>query len=79
MIQMYNTAFSFKNSKYSANHFFDLTLIEDKKSLKKYVDAKLISMDHEENILFSKQNANNSVKVSKIFNCKNSMDIKRFF
>ena len=64
MINKYNTAFSFKNSKYPASHFYELTLIEDIAHLRKYVDTKLISMDHEENILFSKQKANiSSLKV----------------
>ncbi len=58
MINKYNAAFSFKNSKYPATHFYELTLIEGKNNLRKYADCKLISMDHEENILFSKQNAN---------------------
>lgn len=57
MIHQYNTAFSFKNSKYPIANFCDISLIHGT-SLKKYVDCKLISIDNENNIVFSKQKTN---------------------
>ena len=47
MINEYNTSFSFKNSKFPISKFLDLTLVQGNNSLKKYIDSKLISIDHE--------------------------------
>ncbi len=66
MINEYNTSFSFKNSKFPISKFLDLTLVQGNNSLKKYIDSKLISIDHENNILFSKQKANVILKVLKL-------------
>lgn len=65
MIHQYNTAFSFKNSKYPIANFCDISLIQGTNSLKKYVDCKLISIDNENNIVFSKQKTNCVLKDSR--------------
>ena len=67
IIAEYNVAFSSKNAKYPIEKFIEITLINQSKSLKKYIDGKLITIDGENNILFSKPNSNNDIKVGFFF------------
>ena len=67
MINAMNHGFSFKNSRYPIENFLNITLAENRASLRKYVEAKSIVIDSDF-IVFSKTNSNAllvKVKLSK--------------
>lgn len=59
MINEYNVAFSWKNSKFPVQNFIDLTLMNDRQSLQKYIDSQMLNIDNEQNIVFNKVNSAN--------------------
>jgi hypothetical protein len=62
MFKAYNVAFSFKNSTYPIDQLLKITLLNDTKSLKKYLDANVIFHDIEF-VYFSKSNNGQMDKV----------------
>ena len=78
---MYNSAFSFKNSKYPIDVLVNLTLLNHRISLEKYARAGLLVFDDEqENIVFAKTNTVNSIKVLRDFlNSSSLLDFKSLF
>jgi hypothetical protein len=64
MIRQYNITFSAKNvNKYPIDHFLNITLLNDNKSIDKFIKNNLVQIDGESNICFSKGNCNNNPKV----------------
>ena len=67
MLNVMNHGFSFKNSRYPIDHLIEISLLNKRESLNKYVEKKIISLD-EDYIVFSKMNSNATVaKVNFIF------------
>ena len=58
-----NTAYSFKNSKYSVEDFLKITLFNGRHMLEIYEEKHLLSIDKDNNILFSKERAQNHINV----------------
>lgn len=56
MINQYNVAFSWKNSKFPVSKFVELASLNNKQSLQKYIDCQMIIIDEEDNIVFQKKN-----------------------
>ena len=54
-----NAGFASKNLTYPLSHFLDVTLVNGKQSLQKYVDLKLVCcLEEEEQLLFTKLTVN---------------------
>lgn len=63
MLKIMNTAYSFKNSKYSVEDFLKITLFNGRHMLEIYEDKNLLSIDRDNNILFSKERAKFDINV----------------
>lgn len=81
MICRYNLAFSCKNSKFPVSKFIELTLVNNKQSLQKFVDSEIMKIDSDDNIVFEKISSKNTMKKGTILrerlvHIDNSLDAK---
>lgn len=57
MISEYNLGFSFKATKFPIEKFTELAFMNNKTSLKDYIDGDLINVDENSNIIFTRLNS----------------------